>query len=125
MGLTTLVGVLLIGDSPSWPIWFLFTALFVLLESFSVEVNDRLFHSSSIMVVMTAGVIFAIEPGSSAVVGMTLMTSAGALVPADFRERRWFQPMANFGQLALSGAAAGLVLDVLLGGIGSPWPETF
>jgi HD-GYP domain-containing protein (c-di-GMP phosphodiesterase class II) len=120
MGLTTLVGVLLIGDSPSWPIWFLFTALFVLLESFSVEVNDRLFHSSSIMVVMTAGVIFAIEPGSSAVVGMTLMTSAGALVPADFRERRWFQPMANFGQLALSGAAAGLVLDVLLGGIGSP-----
>lgn len=117
LGVITLLVAFAVGDFPNWPIWLLFTGLFVLLESFSVEVNDRLFHSSSIMVVMTAGVIFAIEPGSSAFVGMTLMTAAGAVVPADFRERRWFQPMANFGQLALSGAVAGLVLDLSLGQI--------
>ncbi|MEE9179238.1 MAG: HD domain-containing phosphohydrolase, partial [Acidimicrobiia bacterium] len=34
--------------------------------------------------------------------------------PRDFKERRWFQPMANFGQLALSGAAAGFLLDLNL-----------
>jgi putative nucleotidyltransferase with HDIG domain len=120
MGLVVLGGVLTVGDPPNWAIWALFTALFVLLESFSVEVNDKLFHSSSIMVVMTAGVIFAIEPDSSAVLGMTLMTAAGAVVPDDIKQRRWFQPMANFGQLAVSGAMAGLVLDVLLGGLGEP-----
>jgi HD-GYP domain-containing protein (c-di-GMP phosphodiesterase class II) len=117
LGLITLVAAVILGDFPPLPVWLLFTGLFVLLESFAVEVNDRLFQSSSIMVVMTAGVIFAIEPGSSALVGMTVMTAAGAAVPADFKLRRWFQPMANFGQLALSGAAAGLVLDLSLGQI--------
>lgn len=74
------------------------------------------------MVVMTAGVIFAIEPNSSAFLGMSVMTAAGAIVPDDFRHRRWFQPMANFGQLALSGASAGLVLDLTLGRVGEPIP---
>jgi hypothetical protein len=82
----------------------LFAGLFVLLELFTVEVNDRLFHSSSIMVVMTAGVIFALQPESSAMFAMALMAGLGAFVPDDFKQRRWFQPMANFGQLALSGA---------------------
>jgi HD-GYP domain-containing protein (c-di-GMP phosphodiesterase class II) len=122
MGIATLVFAFVVGERPHWAIWGLFTALFVLLEWFSVEVNDRLFHSSSIMVVMTAGVIFAIEPNSSALVGMSLMTAAGAAVPTDFKERRWFQPMANFGQLAVSGAAAGFILDVLLGGLRDPTP---
>lgn len=120
MGVAVLVAVIAFGEPPSWAIWALFTALFILLEWFSVEVNDKLFHSSSIMVAMTAGVIFAIEPSSSAVVGMTLMTAAGAIVPDDFRQRRWFQPMANFGQLVVSGALAGVVLDALLGGLGDP-----
>ncbi|MDH5371820.1 MAG: HD domain-containing protein, partial [Acidimicrobiia bacterium] len=34
--------------------------------------------------------------------------------PRDFRERRWFQPTANFGQMVVSASAAGLVLDVLI-----------
>ena len=101
-------------EPPNWFLWFPFAALFVLLEFFAVEVNDRLLQSSSIMVVMTAGVIFAIMPGSDALYAMTVMAALGAVVPADFRERRWFQPMANFGQLALSGAAAGLLLDLNL-----------
>ncbi|MGB7860179.1 MAG: HD domain-containing phosphohydrolase, partial [Acidimicrobiia bacterium] len=66
----------------------------------------------SIMVVMTAGVIFALLPGSDAVPAMALMAGLGAFFLDDFRERRWFQPMANFGQMVLSAAAAGLLLDL-------------
>jgi len=122
LGIAALIVAFWVGEPPDWIVWVLFTALFVLLESFAVEVNDRLFQSASIMVVMTAGVIFAIEPNSSAFLGMSVMTAAGAIVPDDFRQRRWFQPMANFGQLTLSGAFAGLVLDMTLGRVGEPMP---
>jgi len=114
LGLVTLVVTYLVSEPPTWSFWLVFAALFVLLEFFTVEVNDRLFHSSSIMVVMTAGVIFALQTESDALFAMTLMAAIGALAPEDFRQRRWFQPMANFGQLALSGAAAGLLLDLNL-----------
>lgn len=120
LGLSTLVAVVAMSNPPDWAIWLLFTALFVVLEWFSVEVNDRLFHSSSIMVVMTAGVIFAVQPDSSAIFAMALMTAVGGMVPDDIRQKRWFQPMANFGQFVLSAAAAGLVLDLLLGQIEAP-----
>jgi len=120
MGAAALIVSGTVSDAPNWPIWFLFTGLFVLLELFTVEVNDRLFHSSSIMVVMTAGVIFAIQPDSDAFFAMALMAGLAAFVPDDFKQRRWFQPMANFGQQAVSGAVAGLILDLSLGGIGVP-----
>jgi putative nucleotidyltransferase with HDIG domain len=119
MGLTVLAIALLYFDAPNWTIWALFTSLYVVLEFFTVEVNDRLFHSSSIMVAMTAGVIFAIEPDSSATLGMALMAALGPLVPDDIRLRRWFQPMANFGQMVTSAAIAGLVLDLGLGQVES------
>ena len=120
LGLITLSAVLILTNDPDWAIWLLFTALFVVLEWFSVEVNDQLFHSSSIMVVMTAGVIFAIQDGSSAAFAMGLMAAVGAIVPDDVRHKRWFQPMANFGQFVLSGVGAGLVLDLVIGGMGTP-----
>ena len=102
-------------EPPDWALWAPFAALFVILEMFSVEVNDRMLQSSSIMVVMTAGVIFAIQPDADAALAMTVMAAIGAFAPDDFKERRWFQPMANFGQLALSGFVAGLLLDLNLG----------
>ena len=117
MGLLLLVLTYFLFDAPVWSVWIPFAALYVLLELFTVEVNDRLFYSGSTMVVMTAGVIFAIQPGSDAVFGMALMAGVGAFVPADFKERRWFQPMANFGQMVISGAVAGLLLDANLGAI--------
>jgi putative nucleotidyltransferase with HDIG domain len=119
-GVAVTVAAFLLAQPPEWPIWLLFAGLYFLLELLTVEVNDRLFHSSSIMVVMTAGVIFAIQPDSSAVFAMALMAGFGAFVPDDFRQRRWFQPMANFGQQAVSGAVAGLILDLSLSGIGTP-----
>ncbi len=108
------------GDAPPWTVWTLFSALYVILEFFAVEVNDRLFQSSSIMVAMTAGVIFALEPNSSATLGMALMGALGPLVPEDLKGRRWFQPMANFGQMVVAAAAAGLVLDIGLRVVNEP-----
>ena len=125
LGLIVLVVTYLVSEPPNWLIWLPFAALFVLLEFFAVEVNDRLFQSSSIMVVMTAGVIFAIQPDSDASFAMALMAGVALFTPLDFKERRWFQPMANFGQLALSGAAAGLLLDLNLGQLSGASTDAF
>ena len=102
-----------VGQFPSILSWLLFAVAFMVLEFNSVEVNDRLFQSSSVMVALTAGVVFVLD-GGSGMLGMATLAAVGPLVPADLRERRWFQPLANFGQLVLSAGAAGFVLDVLL-----------
>ena len=117
LGLVVLTVAFISSKMPPWPVWALFAVLFVILEMFTVEVNDRLFISSSIMVIMTAGTIFAIQPQSSATFAMALMAATGSLVPDDFRQRRLFQPISNFGQLAACGAAGGLVLDLGLGDV--------
>ncbi len=103
-------------DMPRWEIWVPFAVLFVLLEFFAVEVNDRMLQSSGLMVMMTAGVIFALTPDSNATLGMVLMGAAGTITPTDIRERRWFQPLANFGQICIAAGVAGLLLDANLGG---------
>ena len=117
MGMFALIGSFLVSAGPDWGYWLPFAALFILIEFFAVEVNDRLLQSSSVMVLMSAGVILAIVPGSDAMFGLALMAALGPMTPADFRERRWFQPLANFGQLAAAGAVAGLILDLNLDGL--------
>ncbi len=114
MGVTALVVSFLVSDPPNWGFWFPLAALFVLLEFFAVEVNDRMLQSASVMVAMTAGVILAMEPGSDAMFGMALMGALALFTPADFKEKRWFQPMANFGQIVTAGAVAGFILDLNL-----------
>lgn len=115
VGVVVLSFAISFAPLPDWSVWLLFAVLYVVLEMFTVEVNDRLFQSSSIMVVMTAGVIFAIDTDSSASVGMALMMAVAFMTPTDIKERQWFQPMANFGQMVITGVAAGLVLDFGLG----------
>lgn len=92
-------------------LWAAFAAAFVYFEWHTVEVNDRLFASPSIMVLLTAAVIFGPE---SAVIGTAAMAALGPVAPADIRERRWFQPIANFGQLVASATAATTVLSLFL-----------
>lgn len=96
--------------SPFW-LWAIFAAAFVALEWNAVEVNDRLFASPTVMVLMTAAVIFGAD---TAVLGVALMAATGMLTADDVRERRWFQPIANGGQFVISAAASATVLVVLL-----------
>ena len=79
------------GRFPSFWRWLSFAVAFVVLEYNSVEVNDRMFQSSSVMVVLTAGIVFALD-GSSAALGLATSrrwvrlcprTCATSLVPAD------------------------------------------
>lgn len=124
VGLVVLTASLALADLPQMAIWALFTGLYVALELFAVEVNDRLVQSSSIMVSMTAGVIFALDPNGSATAGMALMAALGPFVIDDFKHRRWFQPVANFGQQVIASAAAGLILDLGLGNVAEPTVQT-
>ena len=95
---------------PFW-LWAIFAAAFVALEWNAVEVNDRLFASPTVMVLMTAAVIFGAD---TAVLGVALMAATGMLTADDVRERRWFQPIANGGQFVISAAASATVLVALL-----------
>ncbi len=116
-GVVTLVVARIVG--PLGPpravlIWLLFTAAYMALEWWSVEVNDRLLQSPGNMVALTAGVYFALLPDGNPMLAMALMGAVGPLVPEDIRYRRVFQPAANFGQLAVTGGAAGILLKFLL-----------
>jgi HD-GYP domain-containing protein (c-di-GMP phosphodiesterase class II) len=105
------------GGFPNVATWLFFAAAFVALEMRAVEVNDRLFQSSSVMVALTAGVVFSLGQGSAAL-GLAMMAALGPLVVDDVRQKRWFQPLANFGQMVVTAAAVGLFLDVVLSGVG-------
>jgi HD-GYP domain-containing protein (c-di-GMP phosphodiesterase class II) len=122
-GVAVLIVAAITGTFPETYRWLFFAVAFVLLEFYSVEVNDRLFQSSSVMVALTAGVVFALE-GGSAMLGMAIMAALGPLMPADLRERRWFQPLANFGQMTVSAGAAGYVLDLVLRDVGTTPRQT-
>lgn len=123
VGVTVLVALAVFSFPRDWEQfladWALFAFAFLLLEWRSVEVNDRLNQSSSVMVALTAGVILAMRDQQAAF-GMALMAAMGPLVPADIRDRRVFQPAANFGQLVVTAAASGMVLDLMLKDLGRP-----
>lgn len=95
---------------PLW-LWALFGLAHIYFEWRAVEVNDRLIASPSIMVLTTAAVAYGPE---SAALGVALIAALSPLTPADVRERRWFQPIANMGQLTVSAAIAVLLLTALL-----------
>lgn len=75
------------------------------------------------MVLLTAGTLFALTEGTSAAVALPLMAALGPLVPEDIRERRWFQPLANFGQMVVTAALTGVMLDFLLRGVNEFGPR--
>ena len=99
---------------PLW-LWAAFAGAFVFFEWNAVEVNDKLYASPSMMVMMTAAVAFGPE---SAVLGTTTMAAMAILTPVDIRERRWFQPSVNFGQLIMTTAISTSVLAYLMTRIG-------
>lgn len=117
-GLLTLLSLVVFdGRFPSFWRWLLFALAFVVLEFKAVEVNDRLLQGSGVMVALTAGVVFALE-GHSAALGMATIAALGPFVAQDLRDRRWFQPLANFGQMVLTAGVSGAVLDMMLANVG-------
>lgn len=94
------------------PVFFaVFAIPYVWLEIHSVEINDKLRVSSSVMVLLSAGVWFG---EGAAALGMACMAGLWPLVPADIQQRRVFFPVVNFAQYVISAAAAGLVLDLMI-----------
>ena len=91
-------------------LWALFSLAVVYFEWTSVEVNDRLAASPTVMVLMTAAVVF----GDEALLGVTAMVALGFVTPADIKNRQWFQPAVNLGQLTLAASLAMLTLGRLL-----------
>ena len=87
LGVGALVALLATGQSFPRPIWHwvAFAIAAVYFEWRSVEVNDRLFASPSLMVVTTAAVVFGRE---SAILGVVAMVGLGLLTPADLKGRR-------------------------------------
>ncbi|MEA3501589.1 MAG: HD-GYP domain-containing protein [Actinomycetota bacterium] len=96
---------------PPLGLWALFTAAFVFFSLRSVEVNDRLLASPTVMVIMTSAVVFGPE---SAILGVAVMSALGPFQPEDFRDGRWFQPAVNFGQLVISGTVAATIVAVIM-----------
>ena len=112
--LSGLAVVAWLASQESFPpigLWLAFAAAFAFFDWRSVEVNDRLLLSPTIMVGLTAAVAFG--PGHAAL-GVATMAALGAVSARDVKERRLFQPVANFGQLVLTSAAMGLVLEFFL-----------
>lgn len=113
VGLAVLIALFFLQAPPDpWWLWALFAAAFVFFEWNTVEVNDKLFASPTVMVIMTAAVVFGPE---SAVLGCAAMAALGLVGPLDIRERRWFQPAVNFGQMVITAAVATTVLVLIMG----------
>jgi HD-GYP domain-containing protein (c-di-GMP phosphodiesterase class II) len=112
-GILVLAVLAVVQDFPQplW-LWALFAAAFVFFEWNTVEVNDKLFASPTVMVIMTAAVAFGYE---SAILGCAAVAALGPLQPKDVRERRWFQPAVNFGQMVITVTVAASVLVLVLG----------
>ncbi len=115
-GLATLGVVLLallfrVQTFPDLEVWALFAASLVFFSWRSVEINDHLSVSPSVMVTLTAAVVFG--PGS-ATLGVATMAALGFLTATDVRQRQWFQPLANFGQLVITATVSAWVLEAFL-----------
>lgn len=112
VGTAVLVGLFYLQPFPTpyW-LWGVFAAAYVVFTMRAVEVNDRLYVSPTSMITMTAAVAFG---PAAALLGTVTMVALGFIHPDDVKERRWFQPAVNFGQLVLSAAVAVGLLTVFM-----------
>jgi len=93
--------------------WALFAVAYAVLSLRSVEVNDRMMASSSVMAIATAGIYFALR-GDGAATAVVLIAAFGPFDTVDFKKRQVLQPAFNFGLLTVSALASGMVVDFLL-----------
>lgn len=99
-----LVWLLLPGKLPDpLPLLVVFAAVGIYFDWTAVEINDHLVISTSILVQLTAAVVFT---DSQPVVAVAIIAALSPFQPIDFKMRRWFEPAVNFGQLVISATAA-------------------
>lgn len=99
-----LVWLLLPGELPDkLPLLAVFAAVGIYFDWTAVEINDHLVISTSLLVQLTAAVVFA---NSQPVVAVAIIAALSPFQPIDFKMRRWFEPSVNFGQLVISATAA-------------------
>ncbi|NOY56425.1 MAG: hypothetical protein GXP34_10625, partial [Actinobacteria bacterium] len=111
LGVGVLVVLIIRESFPPIGLWLAFAAAFAFLDWRSVEVNDRMLMSPTIMVALTAGVAFG---RGSAALGVATMAVLGAVSARDVKKRRIFQPVANFGQMVVTAGGSLLVLEAFL-----------
>jgi len=104
LGSTLLIWLLQPGRLPE-PLWLLvvFAVVGIYFDWTAVEINDHLVISTSLLVQLTAAVVFA---PSEPVVAVALIAAVSPFQPVDFQQRRWFEPAVNFGQIVISATAA-------------------
>ncbi len=102
---------------PDLPVWATLAVVFIYLEFRAVPINDRLTVTSSAAVAIAVAIAVGRE---HAVVAVVMMVALSPLQISDFQDRRWFQPIANFGVIAISMALSALVLTLFLPHDGEP-----
>lgn len=115
IGVAAIVGAWLFRpfDTDALATWVLFALAYAVLSLRSVEVNDRMLASSSVMAIATAATFFALR-GDGAATAVVLIAAFGPFDTVDFKRRQVLQPAFNFGLLTVSALASGLVVDWLL-----------
>ncbi|MDH3539998.1 MAG: HD domain-containing protein, partial [Acidimicrobiia bacterium] len=122
LGAAALTAAFVAQDFPSLAVWVPFAIVAVLIEYHSVEVNDHLAATPTVMLLLTAAVAFGV---GQAVVGIAAIVALAPLQRRDFTERRVLVPLMNWGQLIISATAAGLVLQLFLPEAGQWGPSAF
>ncbi|MDH4116292.1 MAG: HD domain-containing protein [Acidimicrobiia bacterium] len=103
------------GSVLFWELWALFALTFGILAYKSVEIDDRLQVSASVMAMFTAGLAFPLsELTDTAAFPMTMLAFVGFVSSGDISGRRVFQMAVNFGQIAFAAFLAGSTADVAL-----------
>jgi len=110
-GVLALVLLSIFGEFPPWATWIPFAIAVAWLEWHSVEVNQGVGASPSVMVILTAAVVFG---DRQAALGVALLAALESVTRHDLAQRHWMQPVVNFGQFTISAAAAGLLVDFML-----------
>ncbi len=121
MGVAALSLAALFQTFPALPVWAAFAVVAVLIEFHSVEVNDHLFATPTVMLFLAAAVAFG--PGSAAL-GIAAIAAIAPLQRQDFREKRILVPLMNFGQMVLAATIGGFVLEIFLAGV-VDWRQSF
>ncbi len=101
------------GTFPDLSLFIPLAAAYAFFGFSAALVNNGLSASSASMVAVSAGVAFSLSD-SGASFALPLLMAIGPIQKTDVLERRVHEPLWNVGQLVVTGAVVGWLLDGLL-----------